>query len=124
MEARIRDVGLDGNGYGLTITAGSGGGGNSGGNNAGGGGGGDATGAPDLEAAAAEAAGANGIAASRLNSRQEVALYLPEAMEEMAEEAAVAESSQQVLQMELTDKLVVVAMAVEAAVALAPALMI
>jgi hypothetical protein len=35
-------VGQDGNGYGLTITAGSGGGGNSGGNNAGGGGGGDA----------------------------------------------------------------------------------
>lgn len=35
-----QDVGLDGNGYGLAITAGSGGGGNSGGNNAGGGGGG------------------------------------------------------------------------------------
>lgn len=34
------DPGLDGNGSGLTITAGSGGGGNSGGNNAGGGGGG------------------------------------------------------------------------------------
>lgn len=33
-------LGLDGNGYGLTITAGSGGGGNNGGNNAGGGGGG------------------------------------------------------------------------------------
>ena len=38
------DVGLDGNGYGLTITAGSGGGGNNGGNNAGGGGGGAAAG--------------------------------------------------------------------------------
>jgi len=38
-----QDVGLDGNGYGLSIPAGSGGGGNSGGNNAGGGGGGDAT---------------------------------------------------------------------------------
>jgi hypothetical protein len=37
-----RNVGLDGNGYGLTITAGSGGGGLSGGNNAGGGGGGGA----------------------------------------------------------------------------------
>jgi hypothetical protein len=36
-----QNVGLDGNGYGLTITAGSGGGGDSGGNNAGGGGGGD-----------------------------------------------------------------------------------
>ena len=35
-----QNIGLDGNGYGLTITAGSGGGGNSGGNNAGGGGGG------------------------------------------------------------------------------------
>jgi hypothetical protein len=35
-----QDFGLDGNGYGLTITAGSGGGGMSGGNNAGGGGGG------------------------------------------------------------------------------------
>lgn len=35
-----QDVGLDGNGYGLAITAGSGGGGNVGGNNAGGGGGG------------------------------------------------------------------------------------
>lgn len=38
-----QDFGQDGNGYGLTITAGSGGGGNSGGSNAGGGGGGDAT---------------------------------------------------------------------------------
>ncbi|MFA6915033.1 MAG: hypothetical protein WC222_01425 [Parachlamydiales bacterium] len=38
-----QDFGLDGNGYGLTITAGSGGGGNSGGSNAGGGGGGAAT---------------------------------------------------------------------------------
>lgn len=37
-----QEFGLDGNGYGLSITAGSGGGGNSGGNNAGGGGGGDA----------------------------------------------------------------------------------
>ncbi|HEY1769727.1 MAG TPA: hypothetical protein VGG02_05680, partial [Chthoniobacterales bacterium] len=37
-----QNVGLDGNGYGLMITAGSGGGGNSGGNNAGGGGGGGA----------------------------------------------------------------------------------
>ncbi|KTC97767.1 hypothetical protein [Legionella erythra] len=37
-----QNAGLDGNGYGLTITAGSGGGGNSGGNNAGGGGGGAA----------------------------------------------------------------------------------
>ena len=45
-------------------------------------------------------------------------------MEEMAEAAAVAESSQRVLQMELTDKLEVVAMAVAAAVALAPALLI
>ncbi len=36
--------GLDGNGYGLTITAGAGGGGNSGGSNAGGGGGGNAVG--------------------------------------------------------------------------------
>lgn len=35
-----QDIGLDGNGYGLTIIAGSGGGGNSGGSNAGGGGGG------------------------------------------------------------------------------------
>lgn len=35
-----QDLGLDGNGYGLSITAGSGGAGNSGGNNAGGGGGG------------------------------------------------------------------------------------
>ena len=35
-----QDFGLDGNGYGMTITAGSGSGGNSGGNNAGGGGGG------------------------------------------------------------------------------------
>lgn len=35
-----QSVGLDGNGYGLSITAGSGGGGNNGGNNAGGGGGG------------------------------------------------------------------------------------
>lgn len=35
-----QDVGLDGNGYGLSIIAGSGGGGNSGGSNAGGGGGG------------------------------------------------------------------------------------
>lgn len=39
-----QDFGQDGNGYGLTITAGSGGGGNSGGNNAGGGGGGNAIG--------------------------------------------------------------------------------
>jgi hypothetical protein len=39
-----QDPGLDGNGYGLAITAGSGGGGNSGGNNAGGGGGGDVSG--------------------------------------------------------------------------------
>ncbi|MGL4539414.1 MAG: hypothetical protein ACRCU0_00335 [Candidatus Rhabdochlamydia sp.] len=39
-----QDFGLDGNGYGLTITAGSGGGGNSGGSNAGGGGGGAAIG--------------------------------------------------------------------------------
>lgn len=38
-----QDIGQDGNGYGLTITAGSGAGGNSGGNNAGGGGGGDGT---------------------------------------------------------------------------------
>jgi len=38
-----QDNGMDGSGYGLAITAGSGGGGNSGGNNAGGGGGGDAT---------------------------------------------------------------------------------
>ena len=38
-----QNIGLDGNGYGLAITAGSGGGGNSGGANAGGGGGGDAT---------------------------------------------------------------------------------
>lgn len=38
-----QNFGQDGNGYGLTITAGSGGGGNSGGNNAGGGGGGGAT---------------------------------------------------------------------------------
>ncbi|WP_284499472.1 hypothetical protein [Legionella maioricensis] len=37
-----QNPGQDGNGYGLTITAGSGGGGNSGGNNAGGGGGGAA----------------------------------------------------------------------------------
>jgi hypothetical protein len=37
-----QNFGLNGNGYGLTITAGSGGGGDSGGNNAGGGGGGDA----------------------------------------------------------------------------------
>ena len=44
-------------------------------------------------------------------------------MEEMEAEAAVAESSQRVLQMELTDKLEVVAMAAAAAVALAPALM-
>lgn len=35
-----QDLGVDGNGYGLMITAGSGGGGNTGGNNAGGGGGG------------------------------------------------------------------------------------
>jgi hypothetical protein len=35
-----QDVGLNGNGYGLAITAGAGGGGNNGGNNAGGGGGG------------------------------------------------------------------------------------
>ena len=39
-----QDAGKDGNGYGLTITAGSGGGGLSGGNNAGGGGGGGAIG--------------------------------------------------------------------------------
>lgn len=39
-----QEVGLGGNGYGLTIIAGSGGGGNSGGNNAGGGGGGDPVG--------------------------------------------------------------------------------
>ncbi|WP_157058193.1 hypothetical protein [Legionella adelaidensis] len=39
-----QDGGQDGNGYGLTITAGSGGGGNSGGNNAGGGGGGGSVG--------------------------------------------------------------------------------
>ncbi|HEY6645439.1 choice-of-anchor D domain-containing protein [Povalibacter sp.] len=39
-----QSVGLDGNGYGLSITAGSGGGGNSGGNNAGGGGGGAGSG--------------------------------------------------------------------------------
>ena len=39
-----QDFGLDGNGFGLTITAGSGGGGNAGGNNAGGGGGGAAIG--------------------------------------------------------------------------------
>jgi hypothetical protein len=39
-----QDFGQNGNGYGLTITAGSGGGGNSGGSNAGGGGGGDAIG--------------------------------------------------------------------------------
>lgn len=39
-----QDVGQDGSGYGLAITAGSGGGGNSGGSNAGGGGGGGANG--------------------------------------------------------------------------------
>lgn len=39
-----QDIGQDGSGYGLAITAGSGGGGNSGGNNAGGGGGGAPTG--------------------------------------------------------------------------------
>ena len=39
-----QDSGVDGNGYGLSITAGSGGGGNGGGNNAGGGGGGGANG--------------------------------------------------------------------------------
>lgn len=39
-----QNFGLDGNGYGLTITAGSGGGGHSGGNHAGGGGGGGAIG--------------------------------------------------------------------------------
>lgn len=38
-----QDIGQDGNGYGLTIPAGSGGGGNTGGNNAGGGGGGGGT---------------------------------------------------------------------------------
>lgn len=38
-----QDAGLDGSGYGLTITAGTGSGGNSGGSNAGGGGGGDGT---------------------------------------------------------------------------------
>ena len=38
-----QNIGLDGNGYGLAITAGAGGGGNSGGSNAGGGGGGGAT---------------------------------------------------------------------------------
>lgn len=41
-----QNVGQDGNGYGLTITAGSGGGGYSGGNNAGGGGGGGAYSGP------------------------------------------------------------------------------
>ena len=41
-----QNAGLDGNGYGLIITAGAGGGGNSGGNNAGGGGGGGSTTTP------------------------------------------------------------------------------
>jgi hypothetical protein len=57
-----QDVGVDGNGYGLAITAGSGGGGNVGGNNAGGGGGGDLS--ADFTASGGGgggSAGANGI---------------------------------------------------------------
>ncbi|MGH8092169.1 MAG: hypothetical protein ACREIF_01680 [Chthoniobacterales bacterium] len=57
-----QDFGLDGNGFGLTITAGSGGGGNSGGSNAGGGGGGDAIGGSSLSGGGGGgSAGQNGL---------------------------------------------------------------
>jgi len=57
-----QDIGLDGNGYGLTITAGSGGGGIIGGNNAGGGGGGGAIGGLTLSGGGGGgSAGANGL---------------------------------------------------------------
>lgn len=54
-----QDPGEDGNGYGLTIPAGSGGGGLSGGNNAGGGGGGDGT--PAGGGGGGSSTGANGL---------------------------------------------------------------
>jgi hypothetical protein len=59
-----QNFGFDGNGYGLTITAGSGGGGNSGGNNAGGAGGGSAIGQFTLSGGGGGgSAGSNGLQA-------------------------------------------------------------
>lgn len=60
--ASDQNVGLDGNGYGLAITAGSGGGGNSGGGRAGGGGGGAPSGGLTLAGGGGGgSAGANGL---------------------------------------------------------------
>jgi hypothetical protein len=57
-----QNAGLDGNAYGLAITAGSGGGGYGGGSNAGGGGGGDASGGPGLfGGGGGGSAGSNGM---------------------------------------------------------------
>ena len=58
-----QEFGLDGNGYGLTITAGSGGGGNSGGNNAGGAGGGGPAGPTLSGGGGGGSAGSNGLQA-------------------------------------------------------------
>jgi hypothetical protein len=58
-----QNIGLNGNGFGLAITAGAGAGGNSGGSNAGGGGGGDSTGSTQAGGGGGGSAGTNGTSA-------------------------------------------------------------
>lgn len=132
-----QSAGLDGNGYGLAISAGTGGGGNNGGNNAGGGGGGGGTpsgggggGSLGLAGLPLKAPyrllGANmsGHANTLQHLCAEVAPHLLEAPEEMVAAVVVAALSQQPLVMVLTEKLQTVAMAAAVVAALARALTI
>ncbi len=122
-----QSAGLDGNGYGLTITAGSGGGGNSGGSNAGGGGGG---GGSPAGGGGGGSFGENGIqprgsilyasVLSPLNFESSMRQSLPAGGAEMAQAAEVGELSSLIRQMAWTGRPAALATAVAAAAEPAP----